>query len=300
MSTQSIFGKRVACLVLFCFFGLLSFQVRPSIEQKKSLPNHGRSSKAATVCSGWFEKEEPAKVQQPRNRRFPLFIILGAAVAAGVLLYLVTAKKDKNDDVNQPLVIEPAGTVTDFDGNVYPAVRIGDQIWMAENLKSTHYSDGSAIANIVYNDDEANAATYGRLYIPAAFRRNAASSSANPSGVQGAAPAGWHIPSPAEWRQLANALGGLSIAGGKMKESGTAHWLSPNTGATNESLFTARPAGMFLFETQYQWLGTRSVFASSEQGSNSQTIATLWYDRAELAIDSFHPGDAISVRCVKD
>jgi uncharacterized protein (TIGR02145 family) len=300
MSTKTIFHNRITWMVLFCFFSLASLQAWPAADQKKLQPNHDRTAKATTASSGWFEKEEPAKIKQPGSRRFPLFVILGAAVAAGILVYLLTAKKDKTDDENQPLVIEPAGSVTDYDGNVYQAVRIGNQVWMAENLRSTHYSDGSAIASIAYNDDESNAATYGRLYAPAAVRKNAASSSANPSGVQGAAPTGWHIPSPAEWRQLANALGGASVAGGKMKESGTAHWLSPNSGATNESLFKALPAGMHRVDMLFQWLETRSVFATSEEGSTSQTITTLWHDRTELTITGFHPGDSVSIRCVKD
>ena len=300
MSARSILRTRIAWMVLFCFFSLVSLHAWPAANQKKSLPGHDRAAKAAAASAVFFEKEGSAKAPKSAGRRFPLLIVLGAAVAVGVLVYFLATKKDKADDGDQPPVIEPAGTVTDYDGNVYRAVRIGNQIWMAENLRSTHYSDGSPIVQIVYNDNDANAAIYGRLYTPPAFRKGVASSSANPSGVQGAAPVGWHIPSPAEWRQLANVLGGVPVAGGKMKESGTAHWLSPNTGATNESLFNALPAGMFLFETQYQWRGTRSVFASSEQDSHAQTIITLWHDRAELTIDGFHPGDAVSVRCVKD
>ena len=300
MFAKTIFRNRITWMVLCSFFTLVSLNALPAADQKKMLPNRSGTARATATNQFFFEKEESATAQKTTGRRFPLLVVLGAAVTAGVLIYLLVAKKDKSDDGNQSLVIEPAGTVTDYDGNVYRAVRIGNQVWMAENLRSTHYSDGSPIVQIVYNDNEANAAVYGRLYSPPAFRRNAASSSASPSGVQGAAPAGWHIPSPAEWSQLASVLGGVQIAGGKMKESGTAHWLNPNTGATNESLFSALPAGMFLFETAYQWLGIRSVFASSEQGSTSQTIATLWHDRIELTIEGYHPGDSISVRCVKN
>jgi uncharacterized protein (TIGR02145 family) len=300
MSTKLILQRRITWMLLFLFFNLMCFQARPAVDHKKPLPYRDRDTKAAATSPGLFEKEESSVVPQTTGRRFPLLVVLGATVAAGVLIYLLVAKKDKTGNGDQQLVIEPAGTVSDFDGNVYQTVRIDSQVWMAENLRSTHYSDGSPIVQVVYNDDEANGAAYGRLYTPTAIRRGAASSSANPSGVQGAAPVGWHIPSPSEWRQLANALGGLAIAGGKMKESGIAHWQSPNSNATNESLFTALPAGMFLFETAYQWLGTRSVFASSEQDSNAQTIATLWHDRTEIALEGFHPGDAVSVRCIKD
>jgi len=300
MFTKLLCKNQIAWMVLFCFISLVSLHAWPTADQKKPLPNQSRAAKAAAACPEFVEKETTATVQKTTGRRFPLLIVLGAAVAVGVLIYLLTVKKDKTDDGDQPLVIEPAGTVTDYDGNVYQAVQIGNQVWMAENLRSTHYSDGSPIVSIVYNNDESNAAIYGRLYDPSAFMKGAASSSANPSGVQGAAPAGWHIPSPAEWRQLANALGGLPVAGGKMKESGTSHWLSPNTGATNESLFKALPAGMHRVDMLFQWLETRSVFASSQQDANAQMIATLWNDRTELAINGYHPGDSVSVRCVKD
>ena len=300
MATKTSFQKRISWLVLFSFFTLASFKAWPAAEKKRSQPNHAPAGRATETGQGVYEKDEPSTVKKTKGRHFPVVIVLGAAVAAGVLVYLLTAKKDKSDDEEQSLVIQPAGTVADFDGHVYQTVRIGNQVWMAENLKSTHYNDGSPINSLVYNNDEANAATYGRLYKPEAFMRGAAGSGANPSGIQGAAPQGWHIPSPAEWQQLITALGGPAIAGGKMKESGTAHWLSPNTGATNESLFAALPSGMHRADLVFQWLGTRCVFASSQHNANDQTIVTLWHDRTEATSEGYHPDDAVSVRCVKD
>lgn len=138
-------------------------------------------------------------------------------------------------------------TVTDYDGNVYQTVLIGDQCWMMENLKVTHYRNGDPIPHVTdgvtwgnltsgaycnYNNDEGNVATYGRLY-----NWYAVDDSRN------IAPAGWHVPSDAEWQTLVDYLGGDAVAGGKMKEAGTTHWASPNTGATNESGFTALPGG---------------------------------------------------------
>jgi hypothetical protein len=97
---------------------------------------------------------------------------------------------------------------TDYNGNNYATVQIGRQIWMAENLKSSHYSDGAPIEFLNYANDAANAGVYGRIYTPAAARRNAASSTTNPSNVKGTAPNGWHIPSKAEWMELVTYLGG--------------------------------------------------------------------------------------------
>ena len=99
-----------------------------------------------------------------------------------------------------------AAIVTDYDNNTYNTVQIGDQCWMKENLRTTHYADGTAIPAGTHryapNNDESNVATYGYLYNWPAVMHGAASSSANPSNVQGICPAGWHMPSDAEWTQL--------------------------------------------------------------------------------------------------
>jgi uncharacterized protein (TIGR02145 family) len=136
------------------------------------------------------------------------------------------------------------GTVTDIDGNVYNTVTIGTQCWMAENLKTTRYNDGTAIltglsnadwqittsgAYAIYNNDPANNTTYGKLYNIYAVKTNKL------------APAGWHVPTYTEWTTLTTYLGGEAVAGGKMKA--TTLWSSPNTGATNSSGFTGLPAG---------------------------------------------------------
>ena len=139
----------------------------------------------------------------------------------------------------------PAGTVTDIQGNVYKTVKIGDQTWMAENLKSARLNDGTpVIKGDVSNwkslsspgycwsmDDSATyAGTYGALY--------------NGFVVQSgkACPTGWHVPAESEWDTLFSYLGGMDVAGGRLKEAGSAHWVSPNI-ADNSSGFTALPGG---------------------------------------------------------
>lgn len=150
------------------------------------------------------------------------------------------------------------GTMTDQDGNVYQTIKIGAQWWMAENLKVTHYRNGDAIPNVTdntewenlstgawcsYSNDNGNTDTYGLLY-----------NWYTVDDSRNIAPTGWHVPTDEEWKQLEMYLGmSQSEAdetgyrgtdeGGKLKESGTAHWHSPNTGATNESGFTALPGG---------------------------------------------------------
>jgi uncharacterized protein (TIGR02145 family) len=193
-------------------------------------------------------------------------------------------------------------SVKDYDGNIYQTIKIGNQVWMAENLRSLHYSDGTPINYYNYNNDTLNVKIYGRLYSSRAATRGTGSSNSNPSNVQGIAPKGWHLPSKAEWQQLADYLGGLNIAGGKMKESGTAHWASPNTGATNESGFNALPAGIYDFTKVFQWLSEYSCFSTSTFDLNMMeaTAVRLQSSDAKMIFGDFHPDDAVSVRCIKD
>jgi uncharacterized protein (TIGR02145 family) len=138
-------------------------------------------------------------------------------------------------------------TISDIEGNVYHIVTIGTQAWMAENLKTTRYSNGTSIPFVTdnnewnnltapgycwYNNDEATYKnTYGALY------------NWYTVNMGNLCPTGWHVPTDEEWTALTTYLGGESVAGGKLKETGTVHWQSPNTGATNESGFTAMPGG---------------------------------------------------------
>ena len=190
---------------------------------------------------------------------------------------------------------------TDYNSNNYATVQIGRQIWMAENLKSTHYSDGIPIEFLNYNNNAANAGVYGRIYTPAAARRNAASSTTNPSNVKGAAPNGWHIPSKAEWMELVTYLGGLNIAGGKMKETGTSHWKAPNNGATNEYGFTALPGGVRDFAMGFRGKGEWLFFlTATAPTSRDATGINIAYNNTLVFFGDAHPDDAGSVRCVKD
>lgn len=210
--------------------------------------------------------------------------------------------------INQPLKIiltlNPtpiAGTVTDIDGNVYHTVKIGTQVWMKENLKVTHYRNGDAITNITggftsskttsgayswYNDDQNNQAIYGALYNGYAVRES-----------RKICPVGYHVPSDSEWTTLTDFLGGESIAGGKMKEIGTTHWNSPNTGADNSSGFSALPAGQnfsswgafFYINTSGEWWSTDDYYRTVDYNTNSVTRYS-------------HSGvwGGLSVRCLKD
>jgi len=191
-------------------------------------------------------------------------------------------------------------TVTDFDGNIYETITIGDQVWLKENLKSLHYCDGTIIPGVVaYNNDDSLGAIYGLLYT-----WNAAMKGSTEPGDQGVCPCDWHVPTDEEWTILENYLGGPTVAGGKMKETGTEHWLSPNTGATNSSGFTGLPAGEFdayFVPNKFWLLNTAAVFWTSSQTNQLQAIERyLSHDDVVCGNLAWHKVMKYSIRCIKD
>lgn len=197
------------------------------------------------------------------------------------------------------------GTVTDIEGNVYNIVTIGTQIWMAENLKVTKYSNGDPIPNITdgtqwaglstgaycsYNNIAVNVSTYGNLYNWYAVSDN-----------RNICPAGWHIPTDAEWSTLTTFLGGESIAGGKMKEAGTTHWAVPNTGATNESGFTALPGGWRGYDGSFHDLNYTGYWWSFTPYSTSSIWERELYQGTKTVGRYNNPKYVgFSIRCIKD
>ena len=191
-------------------------------------------------------------------------------------------------------------TVTDYDGNIYHTILIGDQTWLIENLKSLHYCDGTPIPEVVaYNNDDSLGAIYGLLYT-----WDAAMKGLTEPGVQGVCPCDWHVPTDEEWTILENYLGGPGVAGGKMKETGTEHWLLPNTGATNSSGFTGLPAGEYdaYFNPNKFWLlHTAAVFWTSSQTNQLQAIERyLSHDDVVCGSLPWHKVMKYSIRCIKD
>ncbi len=198
-----------------------------------------------------------------------------------------------------------SGTVIDIDGNEYRTVKIGNQWWMAENLKVTHYRNGdpvpyapenavwSTLASGAYcNYDNSTdwAMIHGHLYnwFAAVDSRNLA-------------PAGWHVPSNADWQILVDYLGGEQVAGGKLKEAGTDHWQDPNTGATNETGFTALGSGYRIDTGNFQDLGGYAKFWSiTENDPFSALYQYLYYESQAIYLDSHSKLFGMSIRCVKD
>jgi len=207
------------------------------------------------------------------------------------------------------------GIMTDIDDNQYQTIKIGNQWWMAENLKVTRYRNGSSIPNVTdsatwdtittgayceYNNDSSLVSIYGRLY-----------NWYTTVDSNILAPAGWHVPSDSEWQVLEIYLGMDSAdayaggwrgtdEGGKLKEADTAHWDSPNTGATNESGFTALPAG-YRFETgKYDNIYLTALFRTITEYGSGTAGRNLSRVHSDIYRDWYYDNYGMSVRCVKD
>jgi uncharacterized protein (TIGR02145 family) len=238
--------------------------------------------------------------------------------AGDVLLYKCTSEKYSNIVVDVPATSKSTNfnfdTCTDVDGNNYCTVTIGTQTWMAENLKTTSYKDGTNIQNLWnddawandttgsycwYNNNNANKTVYGALYNWYAVN----------SGKL--APAGWHVPTEDEFITLKRIINNgyynsssIDSIGGKIKESGFSHWTNPNTGATNETGFSALPAGARIVN------GTASFININKNGAwwtATDDVGTpnAWFEYVSYKNTGFYylnppKSSGCSVRCVKD
>jgi len=210
------------------------------------------------------------------------------------------------NDVSFTTTTQGSSTVTDIDGNVYNTVTIGTQTWMAENLKVTHYRNGDPITNVTvdatwntltteaycwYNNDYT---TYGSVY-GALYNWFAVNDSRN------ICPTGWHVPTDVEWNTLENYLGGASVAGGKLKETGTTHWLTPNQGATNEVGFNALPGGYRYSSAVFGTVASRGLFWTKyQQNIYNAAYVYLMNDFESVVNSSQNLKAGMSLRLVKD
>lgn len=223
----------------------------------------------------------------------------------------------------------PVGKAADFrDGYLYNTVTIGNQVWLGENLKylpkindvqdnsymePCYYVYGypdSGVPDVAEAKTTDNYKTYGVMYNWPATMTFAASSKNNPSGVQGACPKGWHVPSRAEWDELKNNLG--HVGGAKLKEAGSEHWDAPNSGDTylNQTGFTALPGGiryngdsMYSLDRNFYFMGNRGQWWSATEPSHTTQLAgemSLYWNLDDIYQSNYAKDVAISVRCVKD
>jgi len=198
-------------------------------------------------------------------------------------------------------------SVKDADGNVYRTITVGDQVWMAENLRATRLNDGTAITNETdmtkwvqvttpafcwVNNDEKTKNEYGAMY------------NWHTVNTGKLCPAGWRVATDEDWTRLTDFLGGVQVAGGKLKEKGTARWKDPNAGATGETGFSAVPAGYrygyfwaqgTFYETGlngYYWTGT--VCTDTHAWSRTMNAGNTKVYRS-----IFVNNNGFSVRCIK-
>ena len=208
---------------------------------------------------------------------------------------------------NLSITLDPnacGNPVTDArDGKIYNTVLIGTQCWFAQNLNvgtrisgSLTQTNNSIIEKYCYNNDENNCTVYGGLY-----QWNEAMQYSTTEGVKGICPTGWHLPTDAEWTTLTDFLGGINLAGGKMKETGTAHWLSPNSGATNSNGFTALPGGCRYTDGNFIVLTNNAYFwSSSQHGAPYTWDRSLTYFGEYIVRFDDYKTYGFSSRCVKD
>jgi uncharacterized protein (TIGR02145 family) len=208
----------------------------------------------------------------------------------------------------------PGNGVTDIDGNNYNSVIIGSQEWQKENLNVSKYTDGTIIPEVTdptqwaslttgawcyYNNDPANGAIYGKLYNWYAVAGIHDNDPSTPNKIL--APQGWHVSSDAEWTTLIAFLGGESVAGGKMKSTGTSLWLSPNTAATNESGFSCLPGGCHNSGAAFNLIGINGFWWSSSENNTAYAWLRIVSYGGGIAYRNYNDKkQGYSVRCVRD
>ena len=231
----------------------------------------------------------------------------------GLVILLGVSCKKEEVSITPPI---PPISVTDIEGNVYQTTKIGGQVWTTENLRVVKFNDGSPIPIVTdntewskttpsycwfKNDAAMYKGTYGALYNWHAVNTGKL------------CPAEWHVASDAEWTTLITYLGGEAVAGGKLKEFGTSHWVSPNSGATNETKFTALPGAGHYYDGTWWDIGSFGNYWTSTGRKDGEVLPGGNVTDANFAIDinlhttdagiyrdTFRKGSGFSVRCIKD
>jgi uncharacterized protein (TIGR02145 family) len=201
------------------------------------------------------------------------------------------------------------GTVTDVDGNTYGTISFGGQEWMSSNLRTSRYRNGDPIPNVQdnmqwynlsagawrhYDNNTAHEANYGKLY-----------NHYTVSDPRNVCPAGWHVPSQADWNGLVSVLGGAEVAGAKLKEMGTLQegtglWNAPNYGATNQIGFSARPGGAHFTNGSFN-MGNEASFWTSESVDESFSYWRMIHaDSAWVSPGEHGNNVGMSIRCKRD
>jgi uncharacterized protein (TIGR02145 family) len=288
IKTDSVINYVIPGNTFSCEYGVDSLQYLATLSNGSALPSWLAFNAGTRTLSGTPRRTEIDTIKITATNRDTVSAICSFRIT-------VTASTGQE-------------TVTDIDGNVYQTITIGTQVWMKENLKTTRYRNGDTIGTTypamldyrsentpkyqwAYDGNDSIAAIYGRLYTWYAVTDN-----------RNIAPIGWHVSTDAEWITLVNFLGGADIAGDKLKEAGTAHWKSPNTGATNESGFTALPGGSRYAEGLFMGISEFVHFwtATELEGDNRWAWRWLLYNSSIAERGYCSKVDGWAVRCIKD
>ena len=229
-------------------------------------------------------------------------------LAPGKVYYVRSYAIKENDTIYGNIVsftTDSLGEVTDIDGNKYKTIALGLQIWMADNLKTTRYNDGTAIPYVTdagkwaslsgpgfcwYKNSESTfKPMYGAIYNWYAINDNRL------------CPEGWHVPDNTDWDHLADYLGGWNSAGGKLKVKGDAYWSTPNTGATNEYMFSALPGGLRYLDGEFRDFGFGGYWwSASEQSAERAFFRHIFYEEVSLFRFDNDKRNGFYVRCIKN
>jgi uncharacterized protein (TIGR02145 family) len=261
------------------------------------------------LTSGYGQTASSIPAQVTGNINIAVYYTLTGLTQGTTYHFRIKAVSSAGTSYGNDLTLTTTNSsqVTDIDGNVYNTITIGTQVWLKENLKTTKYNDGSAIPNVTdntawsttttgaysdYSNTSSYSTTYGKLYN---FYVVASTNTKN------VCPTGWHVPTNTEWTTLTDYLGGEAVAGGKLKETGTAHWLTPNTGSTNETGFTALPGGYRGQSGAFGLIGNSGFWwSSTEGGTTFAYYRYMYYGNGNLNSGDNDKHGGFSVRCMKN
>ena len=195
--------------------------------------------------------------------------------------------------------------VIDIEGNTYKTVKIGLSVWMAENLKTTKYNDGSDIPYVTSNSAWGNLGTPGYCWYNNDELTNKEGYGALYNGYTVSTgklcPTGWHAPSKDEILDMISVQGDSTLAGGKLKEAGFEHWITPNMGADNSSGFKALGAGVRYFEGSFSSITSfTAMWTETEIGPVDEWYFGLYFNDAAVTLNHRSKRHGFSVRCIKD
>ena len=304
----------------------------PYLEEKKGF-KHSDKLKDSTVTNS--KVQSSSRLEKKTKTIYISFAFVFILIGFGLLFFFKNIETndsiDNQEKVSEALIGE---SLTDIDGHTYKSTIIGKQTWMAENLNVSRFKNGDVIKEVksidewayacenqipawcYYNNDVNNGKKYGKLYNWCAILDS-----------RGLAPEGWHIPSNSEWKILIDKLGGIKVAGGKMKEIGTLNWktsknqgICNNDGASNSSLFNGLPGGERIYEGDQtgafgvdRYIGATGTFWSASMFDDPVKLnedpkfwsrflwkVTLDCQNTEAIIDGYHISAGLSVRCLRD